>query len=218
MVDDLRMPPGPLAMTFQISPFPPTYNARLKYTQSNILTGGTAGVMGTEQVFRLSSLYDPDFTGTGHQPYGFDQLAALYKKYMVSDVLVKVTFMNPGVNGVACAATIQSSQDALALTGYSPEAVGERSNVWIRPLNATGDQIVTFQQKVPLNVLEGLTRPQYLADTDNYGANVGSNPTLWTTLRVADGSFVNASASAVTVFVELTFDCRFFERITQAQS
>lgn len=39
----------------------------------------TAGV----NIYRLNSLYDPDYTGTGAQPYGFDQLAAMYAKYQV---------------------------------------------------------------------------------------------------------------------------------------
>lgn len=33
--------------------------------------------------FRGNSCFDPNFTGTGHQPMGFDQLAALYSTYRV---------------------------------------------------------------------------------------------------------------------------------------
>lgn len=33
--------------------------------------------------FRLNSLYDPDATGTGSQPTGFDQWMALYERYRV---------------------------------------------------------------------------------------------------------------------------------------
>ena len=31
----------------------------------------------------MNSLFDPDQTGTGHQPYYFDQFAALYNRYTV---------------------------------------------------------------------------------------------------------------------------------------
>jgi len=33
--------------------------------------------------FRANGMYDPNYTSTGHQPYGFDQLMALYKHYAV---------------------------------------------------------------------------------------------------------------------------------------
>lgn len=44
------------------------------------------------QVFNLSSLFDPDTTGVGHQPIGFDQLMPLYDHYTVHHVEVRVTF------------------------------------------------------------------------------------------------------------------------------
>lgn len=33
--------------------------------------------------FQLNSLYDPNITGAGHQPYGFDQLMTYYDHYLV---------------------------------------------------------------------------------------------------------------------------------------
>lgn len=44
-----------------------------------------AGVFGTPATrqFRANSIFDPDFTGVGHQPLGHDQMAALYNRYIV---------------------------------------------------------------------------------------------------------------------------------------
>jgi hypothetical protein len=36
-----------------------------------------------EIVFRLNSLYDPDYTSTGKQPYYYDSLAGIYDRYRV---------------------------------------------------------------------------------------------------------------------------------------
>jgi len=44
--------------------------------------------------FRLNSLYDPDFTGTGSQPTTFDQWMALYDRYRVLGVDVDLTVKN----------------------------------------------------------------------------------------------------------------------------
>jgi len=54
---------------------------RLRYVESYTLTSNSGAA--AKQVMRMNSLFDPDFTGTGHQPYYFDQLSALYKRYVV---------------------------------------------------------------------------------------------------------------------------------------
>ena len=41
----------------------------LKYSETFTLTTGAGGTFGVDQVMKLNSLYDPDFTGGGHQPY-----------------------------------------------------------------------------------------------------------------------------------------------------
>lgn len=55
---------------------------KLKYTQLFSLTTGLAG-QHTEYVFRGNSLFDPDQTGTGLQPYFFDQWASFFTNYTV---------------------------------------------------------------------------------------------------------------------------------------
>lgn len=59
---------------------PNTFATRLTYEDCKTMTVTGAPV---QTVFRLNSLYDVDYTGLGHQPSGFDQLAALYDKYCV---------------------------------------------------------------------------------------------------------------------------------------
>lgn len=43
--------------------------------------------------FRLNSIYDPDFTGVGHQPAFHDRWAQLYQQYRVVSASYVVTFM-----------------------------------------------------------------------------------------------------------------------------
>lgn len=46
--------------------------------------------------FRCNSLYDPDYTGIGHQPYTFDQWKAFYNEYRVIKARIKVTALTVG--------------------------------------------------------------------------------------------------------------------------
>lgn len=47
--------------------------------------------------FNLSSLYDPDATGLGHQPMGFDFWSQMYLKYTVTGAKVRLRFGTIGV-------------------------------------------------------------------------------------------------------------------------
>lgn len=51
----------------------------------------SAGGAAVEQVFRANSVYDPDYTGVGGQPYGHDQWASIYSAYCVVRSRIKIT-------------------------------------------------------------------------------------------------------------------------------
>ena len=61
--------------------FPITTTRRLVYHES-VYFSSTTGVPGT-YVFSTNGLYDPNITGTGHQPSGFDQIMLFYEHYAV---------------------------------------------------------------------------------------------------------------------------------------
>jgi len=78
-------------------PFGISRMAKLKYCDTFTINPGV-GSVGT-YVFSANGLYDPNISGLGHQPYGFDQLAALYNHYMVvgSKITVTPTFSDNNV-------------------------------------------------------------------------------------------------------------------------
>lgn len=82
--------------------FPLSTRTTLRYKEA-VLLDPSAGQFKT-YVFKTNDLYDPNYTGTGHQPMGYDQLAAVYSHYSVSRSRIKVTQLtspaNPTVFGV----------------------------------------------------------------------------------------------------------------------
>lgn len=78
--------------------FPKMTKMKLHYVD-NFHKTGVAGLLNTYQ-FRLNSLYDFDLTGTGHQPYYFDQMMAVYDHYTVIGTKVTVTWTNNTANPV----------------------------------------------------------------------------------------------------------------------
>jgi len=61
--------------------FPSSVVRRLRYSDS-ITLNSASGVV-SSYVLRANDLFDPDFTGTGHQPMGFDQLMLVYNHFCV---------------------------------------------------------------------------------------------------------------------------------------
>lgn len=62
-------------------PMPTVYRTKLKYVET-LDVSLTANIV-TSYEFRTNSVYDPNYTGGGHQPLGFDEIAPFYNKYRV---------------------------------------------------------------------------------------------------------------------------------------
>jgi len=70
--------------------FPDVLRTKLQYCDV-VQLAASAGSPGLYQ-FRMNSLFDPDYTSTGHQPQWFDQLSAVYSYYRVLKSKITVTF------------------------------------------------------------------------------------------------------------------------------
>lgn len=65
-----------------LSGFPTSKMVKLRYIDSDITLDAAAGLT-ADYVFRANSVFDPDYTGTGHQPMGRDQWSEVYNRYTV---------------------------------------------------------------------------------------------------------------------------------------
>lgn len=74
----------------------------LIYNEQGIAPNPAAGVTAV-YVFAANGLYDPNITGVGHQPSGFDQYMALYNEYVVLGSTITVWYTNNDGNNHALA-------------------------------------------------------------------------------------------------------------------
>jgi len=98
--------------------YPDRSRVRLKYV-TNILYNTAVG---QTQVFSGNGLYDPDVTGTGGQPYNYDEWAAAYSRYYCRGSTIKVTVLNLG-SSVTTASFVflcvpRHTTTSVATTGY----------------------------------------------------------------------------------------------------
>lgn len=83
----------------KLSVGPQLKSRKIKFRYCDKLTLAPAGAsVSAFHVFSANGLYDPDITGTGHQPIGFDQWMAFYNHYTVIGSKISVTFVNADVN------------------------------------------------------------------------------------------------------------------------
>jgi hypothetical protein len=187
---------------------------RLKYTaRINLLS--TIGAPNT-QVFRHNGLFDPDVTGVGGQPEGFDEWMAFYDRYRVVSSSIKVKAASTGATSAAgsfwlvvvplgSATVFTTLQDA----NGSPYAVMKYFS--------QGGPPITLTQAVSVATLVG-ARPQAILDELTYSGTVGADPTdptYWHVMMVS----ADAGTTVQTYqFIEIDYIVDFFDRNSLAIS
>lgn len=107
---------------------PNTYVCKLRYAAEKSISPGAAAVV---HDFNANGLYDPDHSGVGHQPLGFDQLCLFYKSFAVIGARIKITPLvgDGGLNGQGYAWGIATVSAANAYNGQSLEYIMEQEGV-----------------------------------------------------------------------------------------
>lgn len=192
-------------VNMSLSPIPARFITKHKY--SDVASTSTANPFWR---FNLNSIYDPNRTGTGHQPYGFDQLSALYNRYRV----------------IACSYTVSCSStaspirfgtyvgnDSVSFTTMSELCENPRSRFMVQN---PGGNLRQIHGKCYLPALVGRTKAQYMAD-DRFQADVGSSPLEQAILHVQAGT-TNDATQPVDITITMEFLVEWFDLKSIVQS
>jgi hypothetical protein len=214
--DTALLIPGNLSF----SVLPRSFKKTLRYAETYTLTTGTAGVIGSIQTMALNSVYDPNVTGTGHQPYGFDQLSTFYNNYIVHGCRWRLLATTIGNTSEVCVAyQVYPTLGGVSITGITVDAATEKSSVSTFNLGPSGNdrsRLVTGAAQIAR--IQGLTPAQYIDNIDHNGATVGANPTSLVYLEIGTGSYTGSSGISCVVQVILDYDVEFFYPKTLPQS
>lgn len=74
-----------------MTPFPRMKITKHKYVETVSLPGAAAGIV-SQYTFAANNMFDPNYTGTGHQPMYRDEMAAQYNFYTVLWAHIKVMY------------------------------------------------------------------------------------------------------------------------------
>lgn len=152
---------------------PKTFIRKLKYAAvPKLLTTNLQGI--AYYTFSANGLFDPDISGAGHQPRGFDQLMTLYDHYTVLGCKITAKFQTPSsdVNDFICGIALA---DNASFSISQPRDFLENSYGNSKPLNGgAGAMSTTVTKYVSIRKFLGRSKP--LSDPQLKGDNT-SNPT-----------------------------------------
>ena len=192
-------------------PFPSHMRVVSIYSQPGTLTTGNS-VFGSEQRFRLNSVYDPDYTGAGHTVRGYNILSGIYQQYRVTKCHYQVIFTTPGsANDIQCAITVAPNTGGSlgSANSYFPaEYAGGSFGV----LSSAGERRCILQGTIDLAKLCGVTHTKYNAD-DVFSAYIGASPVQLALLSVATCCMDGTNGVTCAVQYTLSYETEWFDRL-----
>ncbi len=202
-----RAPPGLVG-------FPSETQVRLRYVEKVSPASG-AGAL-SDYVFSLNNVYDPNVTGTGHQPLGFDQWATFYANYVVTKATVKIT---PFVNTASTAAVWgMLATEKSTLSGTTFSAMIEQGISSYQLIINLGT-VSPIKRSPPLTVnMRSFFNVDNVRDNPNIGALTTASPSEQCYLHIWHQDLGLAAAITVSYIVEIDYDVIFSQPKELAQS
>lgn len=182
-----------------LAPFPQRFITKMKYSEAYTLTALNA----YSQIMRINSIFDPNTTGIGHQPYGFDQLSPIYNRYRVISCSYVINAYN-GTNPIRFG--VLPANDTPPVGGASELCENPRAKFAIQLPNGSTQ---TITGKVYLPSLTGRNKSQYMAD-DRYQSEMTTNPLEVAILYITGQSMTDSSVD-ILLNVTLEYTVELFD-------
>jgi len=187
-----------------LQPVAQRYICKQKYSET--ITTDANGLF----TFNLNSVFDPNRTGVGHQPYGFDTMASLYNRYRVISCGWRIhANAVPGVANymVAC----MPANEALTILSTAEWREQPRAKY---VMASAGGSVPVLSGKCYIPSLVGRTKSQYMAD-DRYQAQVSASPNELAILNIATAAigagFSGDATNSGTLHVVLEYTVEYFD-------
>lgn len=189
---------------------------KLRFNYSGAVTAGAVAT--TTRTWRGNSVYDPDYTGTGTQPMGYDQYSALYDYVVVLGSKINFRIL-PGADTVcqfcifpSLNSTSTSVTLALRELPYNRTKTGGVYNI-------EGNGFLSLKNYMSTAKIFCASK-QHVKDTVNYAHSNAANPTnqwYWH-LEVETQSGGASAALSFTYDVWIDYYCMFKRRTELALS
>lgn len=205
--------------------FPEKKTVRLKYVDFISLDSSALGsATPTVHHFRANSLYDPDYSSTGHQPRGFDEHALLYDHYTVIGSKMKVIFESDVDNtsnaGQYCFLVLQDTAATPGSLIDIMEGGQGKTKIGYRPFNNDTGKSVTLTTNYSPKKMFGLPKSASVLTMDELTPQCGADPLedAIYTIGVMCERTTSTNPARIVARVEIEYIAVFSEKKPQQQS
>lgn len=195
----------------------PKYMAFVYYQRANV-SSSTGGISGTQQTWSLNGLFDPDVTGPGHQPRGFDQAMALYNRYKVYKVDVEMVFeaSSDAAYQYGCWCVTNPMTYSTNTAGYLPEDWVEKSNCGLVRVKIAEPSVVKFTINIPQ--LAGAHSTKDVQFDTNFTGSSSGNPGSACYIHVNTCNDAGTSGVALGCAITLRYHAYMYDPVSVAGS
>lgn len=185
-----------------------------------LMTAATAGIIGTENDYRMNDLFAPNATsvttGANHNAYGHDQMILFYNKYMVYKVrLTLVIYTADNTQVVAAVTHIGPPGDSQSIATKPSYQVEEWPGSQVIRLAPAGEHRWEMSKDFDMRQICGGSR-QF--DETEFGASFGASPTNFPVFRIGMANLTSTDQIQVRYTIKLEMWTKIYERKTLAIS
>jgi len=179
----------------------------LRYDATVPLTNASVPYI-AQNVFRGNNIYDPDKTGTGGQPLGYDQIAPFFGRYCVTKSRINIQAVN--LNANAATLTLIPSVGTLSIVDQShARSLPFARQKIISSLNAGGFE--TLIAEMSTRTMFGQDRQPFDENDDVYNGSFSGTAPLREWEWTLYAQTLNAASLSVvcSVTIEYWFYCSY---------
>jgi len=176
--------------------FPKKMTMTHKYQEVISLTT-SAGVL-LSHSFSANGMFDPNVSGTGHQPYYFDQMTALYDHYTVIGAKITVVMSNTGSGEDAYKWALIINDDS-TVTPTDISTIGENSSSSVKFVSQGSDVTTRLSKKWSAKKTFGGS----VLGNDNLQGTSGNNPTEQSMFTIC---MMGIGANTITTYADVRIE------------
>lgn len=191
-----------------VAGFPLKLRTKVVYSDGVSLNPGSVAV--AKNSYSLNGLFDPDITGTGHQPMGFDNYMGVYSKYTVLATYMKVTLCVSDSNSVAFGILVHDGGQGIPTSLPVYLEMQGQCKYELVSLGAS-----TVGQKLPVVFTKRYIAKELMRSygDDTLSGDASNNPSAQLYGTVFVGGLGAADAGAQFLQVKIVYDVEFHNPI-----
>lgn len=183
---------------------PARYFCKLVY-QQNISPSAGIGANGIYN-FVGNSCYDPDSTGTGLQPAGFDQLMLLFRYCRVHASGISVIFDNVLANSKPEISILPSLSSSVDATDYAEQPYAKTRFLSHKGVTQARTHVKHFCTTKKIWNVRNIT------DSTAWAHTSGANPPNAWYWKIIWHEISSLVSTQIDMYVKITYHCEFFNR------